>query len=88
MKLMQEKEDQEVTIVGELEKECLCNHEGPHSPLILKFRPTLPHEACSLPLFIEPFSLFAQWLGMRYLLLNLIWNNPISDRTKIIQVFY
>ena len=49
MKLMQEKENQEVTIVGELEKECLCIHKVSHSLLILNSRPTLPHEAFSLP---------------------------------------
>ena len=49
MKLMQEKENQEVTIVGELEKECLCVYKVSHSPLIVKSRPTLPHEAYSLP---------------------------------------
>ena len=57
---MQEKENQEVTIVGELEKECLCVYKVSHYPLIVNSRPTLPHEAHFLSLFIEPFSLFAQ----------------------------
>ena len=81
---MQEKENQEVTIVGELEKECLFVHVVSLSPMILKSRPTLPHEAYSLP-FIHR-TLFS-FCTMRYLLLILISNIPICERAKIIQIF-
>ena len=81
---MQEWGNQEVTIVGELEKECLCVHDVSHSPIIVNSRPTLPHKAYSLP-FIHR-TLFS-FCTMRYLLLILISNIPICERAKIIQIF-
>ena len=84
---MQEKENQEVTIVGELEKECLCVHDVSHSPIIVKSRPTLPHEAYSLPFIHRTLFSFCTMARHEIFILDPDIEYSNFQCTKIIQMF-